>query len=159
MKFQAKRGKNLYLQQLGFYKNMPRNHTGTKFGSPKPDHFPWLSLTPDKKYWNSLTFQKENIFPDFPWWWQPWIMILLARWGPATAHGVGLQTEMYAIYMERYASCRTIARCFGLGLFSDLPATLAPCQYSQIVLQAAPCRPTTSGKMPTGMRLAWREIG
>ncbi len=40
-------------------------------------------------------------------------------WGPATAHGVGLLTEMYAIYMERYTSHRT-ARCFGLGLFSYL---------------------------------------
>ncbi len=29
-------------------------------------------------------------------------------WGPATAHGVGLLTEMYAIYMERYASHRAM---------------------------------------------------
>ena len=33
---------------------------------------PWLSLTLDKKYWNSLTFQKKIFFPDFPWWWEPW---------------------------------------------------------------------------------------
>ncbi len=33
-------------------------------------------------------------------------MLTLASctWGLATAHGVGLLTEMYAIYMERYAS-------------------------------------------------------
>ncbi len=31
-----------------------------------------FSLTLDKKYWNSLTFQKVKNFPDFPWWWQPW---------------------------------------------------------------------------------------
>ena len=41
-------------------------------------------------------------------------------WGPATAHGVGLLTEMYAIYMERCALHRTVARCFGLGLFPHL---------------------------------------
>ncbi len=41
-------------------------------------------------------------------------------WGPATAHGVGLLTEMYAIYMERYTSHRAIARCFGLGLFFQI---------------------------------------
>ncbi len=37
----------------------------------------WLSLTLDKKYWNSLTFPdfpEGNIFPWFPWWWQPWNM-------------------------------------------------------------------------------------
>ena len=30
--------------------------------------------------------------------------------GPATAREVGLFTEMYAIYMERYSSHRAIAR-------------------------------------------------
>ena len=40
--------------------------------------------------------------------------------GPATANGVGLLTEIYAIYMEKYTSHRAIARCFGLGLFADL---------------------------------------
>ncbi len=29
------------------------------------------SVTLDKKYWNSLTLQKEIVFPDFPWWWEP----------------------------------------------------------------------------------------
>ena len=45
-------------------------------------------------------------------------------WGPATDHGVGLLTEMHAIYMERYASHRTIVRCIGSGLFP----LLALCQ-------------------------------
>ena len=37
--------------------------------------------------------------------------------GPATVHGVGLLTEMYAIYIETSTSHRAIAQCFGLGLF------------------------------------------
>ncbi len=45
-------------------------------------------------------------------------------WGPATAHGVGILTELYAIYVERSTSHRAIARCFGPGLFPNL----APCQ-------------------------------
>ena len=32
----------------------------------------------------------------------------------------GFTNKMYAIYMERYASHRAVARCFGQGLFSDL---------------------------------------
>ncbi len=43
--------------------------SGTNFGLPQPDHFPWLSLTLDKKYWNSLTspdFPEGQSFPWFP---------------------------------------------------------------------------------------------
>ena len=36
-------------------------------------------------------------------------------WGPVTANGVDLLTEMYVIYMERNTSHRAFARCFGLG--------------------------------------------
>ncbi len=38
-------------------------------------------------------------------------------WGPATANGVGILTELYVIYMEGYTSHRAIAWCFGLGLY------------------------------------------
>ncbi len=55
----------------GCYKNMPRN-IWNNLVYLSQIKIPWLSLTLDKNYWNSLTFQKENIFPDFPWRWQPW---------------------------------------------------------------------------------------
>ena len=32
--------------------------------------------------------------------------------------------------------------------FGTLPASLAPCQYSQVILEETPCRITTFGKMP-----------
>ncbi len=31
---------------------------------------------------NSLTFQKNKILPDFPWWWEPWVMPIMDRSGP-----------------------------------------------------------------------------
>ncbi len=40
--------------------------------------------------------------------------------GPVTAHGMGILTETYVIYMERYASHRANGRCFGLALFPNL---------------------------------------
>ncbi len=29
-------------------------------------------------------------------------MLVSCPWGPATAHGVGILTELYAIFMDRY---------------------------------------------------------
>ncbi len=58
---------------IRFYKNMSRNIKNLVYlGQIK---IPWLSLTLDKKYWNSLTFPdfpEGNVFPDFPWCWEPW---------------------------------------------------------------------------------------
>ena len=34
---------------------------------------PRLSLTLNKIPRLSLTFQKNKIFPDFPWCWEPWV--------------------------------------------------------------------------------------
>ena len=72
-------------------------------------------------------------------------------WGPVTANGVDLLTEIYVIYMEMHTSHRAIARCFGSGTFTNfgtLPATLATCQYWETHLEEASCRSLTFGKLP-----------
>ena len=43
---------------------------------------------------------------------------------------------------------RVMLRPRTFSTFGTLPATLAPCQYSRIVLEEAHCRPTPFGKMP-----------
>ncbi len=32
------------------------------------------------------------------------VLLASCPWGPATAHGVGILTKLYVIYMERYSS-------------------------------------------------------
>ncbi len=72
-------------------------------------------------------------------------------WGPVTANGVDLLTEIYVIYMETYTSHRAIARCFDSGTFTNfgtLPAELATCQHLETCLGEASCSSLTFGKLP-----------
>ena len=72
-------------------------------------------------------------------------------WGPVTANGVDLLTEIYVIYMETHTSHRAIARWFGYGTFSNfgtLPATLATCQYWETYLEEASRRSLPFGRLP-----------
>ncbi len=57
-----------------------------------------FSLTLDKKYWNSLTFQKVKIFPDFPWWWQPCCTL-----GPPNINGLHFFRHWTQSLMENEA--------------------------------------------------------
>ncbi len=52
-------------------------------------------------------------------------ILAICPWGPATAHGVGILTELYVIYIERNASHRTTAQCFGLELFPNIPKIMS----------------------------------
>ncbi len=52
-------------------------------------------------------------------------------YSPATAHGVGILTELYVKCMDRYISLCAIARCFGLGLFMNLTLCLAHWQLAR----------------------------
>ncbi len=86
----------------------------------------WIAI-----YWNTLLthsccFIKSSISLDSTGKHALSAMLLLAScpWGPVTANGVDLLTEINAIYMEARTSHRAIARCFGLGHLSNL----APCQ-------------------------------
>ncbi len=47
-----------------------------------------------------------------------------------------------------YASHRAMLRPNTFSGIGTLPAKLAPCHYSRTILEKAPCRPTTFGKMP-----------
>ncbi len=71
-------------------------------------------------------------------------------WGLATAYGVGLLTgnihwEVHLASRNHYCA---VQRPRNFSIFGILPATLAPCQYSQMVPEEAPCHPITFGKMP-----------
>ncbi len=58
------------------------------------------------------------------------VILASCAWGPATAHGVGMLTALYVIYMERqFASCcRALLRPGTFFKFDTFPATLATCQ-------------------------------
>ena len=49
-----------------------------------------------------------------------YVLLASCLFGPATANGVGILTELYVIYIETNTSHRAIVRCFGLGLFANL---------------------------------------
>ena len=71
-------------------------------------------------------------------------------WGPVTANGVDLMTEIYVIYMEMHTSHRATVRCFGSGTFTNfgtLPSTLATCQYWETHLEEVSCRSLTFGNL------------
>ena len=88
-------------------------------------HSPYGTLDPNVCIFQPILisniFSPGDIFTAKVWYLkQANIRLASCPWGPATAHGVGILTELYVIYMERYTSHRAIARCFGLGLFLNL---------------------------------------
>ncbi len=79
------------------------------------------------------------------------ITLASCPWGPVTANGADLLTEIYVIYMETHTSHRATARCFDSGTFTNfgtLPATLASCQYWETYLECASHRSLSFGNMP-----------
>ncbi len=46
--------------------------------------------------------QPATLFLDTIWTLMENAKLASCQWGPVTAHGLGILTEMYVIYMERY---------------------------------------------------------
>ncbi len=66
------------------------------------------------------------------------IILVSCPSGPANARGVGVLTELYVIYMKRYASHLAMLRSGSFSKFGILPITITTCQYLEGFLGEAP---------------------